>query len=107
MGIDDDVIQSIVSTVLRIQPQCYRVILYGSAARDEMTDASDIDLLIVIREVVQSEHSMALRAALECFHYRFDLLVVSISEYLLRKDMPEDIVSTASATGRVLHSGEG
>ena len=46
MGIDDKMIQKIVERILSVtQPD--KIILFGSAATDQMTRDSDIDLLLV------------------------------------------------------------
>ncbi|RMD65699.1 nucleotidyltransferase domain-containing protein [Candidatus Parcubacteria bacterium] len=43
-----DVLQDLVQRIQRAAPETVRIILFGSAARGEMTPDSDVDVLLVI-----------------------------------------------------------
>jgi predicted nucleotidyltransferase len=106
MKLEEETLAGIVAAILRAAANCCHVVLYGSAARHEMTMNSDIDLLIVIRGRTTSGHTDLLRSVLTSkFHYQFDLVVVSEADYQSRRLLKSDIVETAVETGRVVYSG--
>lgn len=49
----------------------HTVVLFGSAARNEMTETSDIDLLIVMPETITFEHAIALADDLAAHIHRW------------------------------------
>jgi len=69
-----------------------RVILYGSKARGEATEDSDIDILVVLKDIKnQSVEKMKIRQISWEICYKYDLLlsvIVRSEQDYLRKDTP-------------------
>ena len=90
-------------------PGCTALILYGSAARNEMSADSDIDVLVVFSRVPAEEDRMLVKRAIESFWSGpLDLLLTSSQEvekhYALENESDENcgIVETAIKTGLLL-----
>jgi predicted nucleotidyltransferase len=82
-------------------PSGSRVILFGSQARLEASDQSDVDFL-VIEPDLDNRHSemVRLRQELRPLRIPVDILVVSRSVFEEWKDLPNTILFDAAREGR-------
>lgn len=87
-----------------------RVILFGSYARGEATEDSDVDLLVVVDESTPStlrERSLGIRRLLtRAFAVPVDVVVRSAGAVRQWKDVPYSVVGEAMKDGRVLYERE-
>src|SRR5437870_13553844 len=75
---DDQIREAVAILVREAQPE--RVILFGSYARGEATSSSDLDLLVVEKEVRHQQAEMArLRRALSPLRIPVDVLVSDVA----------------------------
>jgi len=82
-----------------------QIILFGSHARGDADDHSDIDLLIVEAIVPNRyEEMIRLNRVLKGLLLPVDLLVVSEHEFESRSRTPGTVEHTASREGRVLYA---
>jgi predicted nucleotidyltransferase len=80
-----------------------RVILFGSHARDEAREDSDLDLLVVEPVVDDTaREEVRLRRALRGLGLFADVVVVSATDAQRLRDVPSSVVGLALAEGRVL-----
>lgn len=103
MGIDESVIQKIVERILSVtQPD--KIILFGSAATDQMTRDSDIDLLIVESDPSDyRKEYVRIRKALWEFDYPFDILFIATQWFEESKDVVGGIAYPANKYGKVIY----
>jgi predicted nucleotidyltransferase len=82
-----------------------QIILFGSHARGDADDHSDVDLLIVETTVSDRyEELIRLTRVLKDLILPVDLLVVSEHEFESRSRTPGTLEHTASREGRVLYA---
>ena len=82
-----------------------RIILFGSHARGDADDHSDVDLLVVEPAVSDRyEEMVRLNWALKGLLIPVDLLVVSEQEFEHRSSTPGTVEHTARREGRVLYA---
>jgi len=103
MGVDEEIIQEIVRRILTVaKPD--KIILFGSAARDEMTRDSDIDLLIVEPEIIdRKQEYVRVRRALSGIPFPFDLLFITTQWFEASKNVIGGVAYPANKYGRVLY----
>lgn len=103
MGIDGHVAQELVKRVLTAaKPD--RIILFGSAVSGQMTQDSDIDLLVVERSPNNTrEESVKIRRALGDLGFPVDVIVISTERFEETKDIFGGISYPANKYGRVLY----
>ncbi len=103
MTVQESTLEQIVATIVQLaHPD--RVILFGSAATGEMTADSDLDLLVVERQVTNTrQESIRLRAALEDVPYPIDVIVMSRQWFDDTKNVIGGIAYPAHKYGRVLY----
>ena len=81
-----------------------KIILFGSHARGEATEDSDVDLLIVQRtEEDFYERSVPIRKALLGFSCAFDILVRTPREFDAERNVYWTAVHDAATVGEVLY----
>lgn len=80
-----------------------KVILFGSAARGEASEDSDIDLLIVSETEDTVEESIRARLAIGVIGAPVDILVYTPEEFSERSKDRHSVVYNAINEGRVLH----
>jgi predicted nucleotidyltransferase len=81
-----------------------RVILFGSQARGEAAEDSDIDILVVEDSVADRGKEMVrLNRALRSLGLAIDLLVVSEQQFTYWRDTPGNVYYEAATEGRVLY----
>ena len=103
MGIDEKLLGEIIRRVLGVcRPE--RIILFGSAAKGNMTRDSDIDLLVV--ETLPGntrQESIRIRSALRGMGYPFDVIVMSAERFEETKQIVGGIAYPAHKYGRVIY----
>jgi predicted nucleotidyltransferase len=83
-----------------------RVMLFGSNARGTADEGSDLDLLVIEREVPnRAAEYLRLRQAVGAVGTGVDVLVYSEREAARRADVPGTLLYWAVKEGRVLHDG--
>jgi len=89
--------------VAALEPR--QLILFGSRARGEGRNDSDVDLLVVWKdEMPPPERSAAVRRVLRGIPASFDIAVVTPSEFDRLRSRRSSIVGVAAREGRVLHA---
>lgn len=104
--LDDETIQSAVARLAAAAPSAIRVILFGSYARGAADAGSDLDLLVVEREIPdKAEEYMRLRDALGRLApgVGVDLLLYREHEYAERSQVPGHVLYRARKEGKVLY----
>jgi predicted nucleotidyltransferase len=103
MGVDETLLNEVVRRVLTVaQPD--RIILFGSAATGQMTQDSDIDLLVVEPEPANArDRSVKIRRALGDVQYPVDIIVMSSERFEETKNIIGGIAYPANKYGRVLY----
>lgn len=99
--IDPATIQEAAERLLRATPPGTEVILFGSYARGQARDDSDLDFL-VIEPVLQSRRNemVRLRQELRPLQVPVDVLVVSREAFESWKDKPNTVIYLAAREGR-------
>ena len=81
-----------------------KILLFGSAASDEMGLDSDIDLLIITQDSENPRvQSVQIRRQLRGIPFPFDILVTSQDQFDTFKDVVGSIFYTALKHGKVLY----
>ncbi len=81
-----------------------KVILFGSYARAEATENSDLDFLVIVPSVASKQREMTrLRRALRPLGVSADVLVASITEVEDWGHLPSTTLYWALTEGKVLH----
>lgn len=107
MGIDKKVIDEIVSRVTAAVPAT-RIIVFGTAATGEMTPDSDIDLLILERELPDPRaERLRVRIALQDIDYPFDIIMMSEQRFEETKNIIGGIAYPAHRKGRLIYQAAG
>ena len=81
------------------------VIIFGSVARHEAKDDSDLDILVVFNEPV--DHKQMYYELSGCFvglGLPFDLLIMSYEDYVHYKDLDQSFTRKIVSTGEVVYS---
>ncbi len=81
-----------------------RIILFGSAARGEMSEGSDLDLLVIVPDGTDCRATAKkLYRVLRGLEYAKDILVFQQSDVQQQRDNPYLVVHRALAEGRELY----
>ncbi len=101
--IDERLIQKIVEGITRLtQPD--RVILFGSGATGQMTEDSDIDLLVLERDVQDMrEESCRLYGSLVGLGIPLDIIVMRTERFEETKGVIGGIAYPANKYGKVIY----
>jgi predicted nucleotidyltransferase len=79
-----------------------KVILFGSYARGDATDGSDLDFLVVEPEVrARRKESVRLRDVLRPLRIPVDIIVASEKTFRYWADTPNTVICGAAREGRV------
>jgi predicted nucleotidyltransferase len=107
VNISDNIIDRMTQRIVHeVHPQ--RILLFGSWARGQVNQDSDIDLLVVEREPFGPARSRRQEAAriwrcLSEFRIPKDILVYSVSELAHWKDSGHHVIGMALREGKVLY----
>ena len=84
-----------------------KVIVFGSYGRGDADEGSDLDLLVVEREIPDyTQEYLRLHGALDSLGIGVDLLLFTLSEFEKRRDWWTTPVYWAAREGRVLYERE-
>lgn len=93
-----------VQRIARTATQPAKVILFGSYARSEADEGSDLDLMVVERELPnKAGEYLKLKSAIGRVGVGVDLLLYSEQEFLRRSQVPGTLPYWALKEGKVLH----
>ena len=82
-----------------------RIFLFGSAARDEVTPTSDIDLLVVMPEGTHRRHTAQdLYQAIDGVTVPFDLIVATPTDLEKHRNNPGLIYKTILKEGKLIYA---
>jgi predicted nucleotidyltransferase len=104
MDVDQKLIEEIIGRILAVtQPE--RIILFGSAARGEMTPDSDIDLIVLKKAAPANsrKESIRLRQALRGLDRAFDIIVMTTDRFEESKGVIGGIAYPANKYGKVIY----
>ncbi|MGQ0592177.1 MAG: nucleotidyltransferase domain-containing protein [Gammaproteobacteria bacterium] len=104
--LDDKTIQSAVARLVAAASSASQIILFGSYARGAADAGSDLDLLVVEREISdKAAEYMRLRDALGRLApgVGVDLLLYREHEYAERSQVPGHVLHRARKEGKVLY----
>ncbi|HOC67518.1 MAG: Nucleotidyltransferase domain protein [Candidatus Hydrogenedentes bacterium ADurb.Bin101] len=102
--IDQATLDEIIRRILAVaSPE--KIILFGSAATGTMTADSDIDLLIVKRDITdRRQEYVRIRRALRDIAFPFDIILTTSDYYESTKDVVGGIAYPVNKEGRVLYA---
>jgi predicted nucleotidyltransferase len=103
MGISQTLVSEIVKRILdAAKPQ--QIILFGSAATEQMTKDSDIDLLVLESAPGDTrEESVRIRRAVRGLGHSFDIIVMATERFEESKDVIGGIAYPANKYGKVIY----
>jgi len=110
VSISEELIDKMARRIVReVDPQ--RILLFGSWARGEANEQSDVDFLVVEREPFGRNRSRRREAAriwrcLSEFRIPADILVYSLDELDRWKDSSYHVVARALREGKVLYESD-
>lgn len=83
-----------------------KIVLFGSYARGDFDDCSDLDLLVILPTVENRIGEMVrLRRVLKAIPMAIDIVVYSTAQVEDRRDLPGTMLFHALREGPVLHDG--
>jgi predicted nucleotidyltransferase len=102
--LDEQTIQEMANRLANVAHQPASVILFGSYARGDADEASDVDFLVV-EETLKDKATeyMRLRGALGSLPIGIDLLLLSRHDFERRSQVKGTMPYRARTEGRVLH----
>ena len=110
VNISSEMIEEMTRQIVReVDPQ--RVLLFGSWARGQANEHSDVDFLVVEREPFGRNRSRRKEAAriwrcLSEFRVSKDILVYSVSELAHWRDSSHHVIARALREGKVLYESD-
>src|SRR3990172_10817287 len=102
-AVDESLVRQIVQRIVSVtKPE--RIILFGSASTGRMTKDSDIDLLILERDLRDARgERLRIRGALQHLCRPFDVIVMPIEDFEDSKGVIGGIAYPANKYGRVVY----
>jgi uncharacterized protein len=106
--VTDEVLADMVQAIMgEVDPE--RIYLFGSHARGEARQDSDVDLLIIVREPFGPEHSRfqeinRVYRALSSFRIPNDVLLYSSDEFAKWSQSLNHVVGRCSREGKLLYA---
>jgi predicted nucleotidyltransferase len=103
-SISTDILEQLVERLVRLASPV-KIILFGSTARSETYPQSDLDLLIVEKEVIeQYDEALRLDRALRDLMLPLDLIVVSEAQFKRYAQVPGTVYYRSQKEGQVLYA---
>ena len=101
--VDESLVRQIVQRIVSVtKPE--RIILFGSASTGRMTKDSDIDLLILERDLRDARgERLRIRGALQDLGRPFDVIVMPVEDFEDSKGVIGGIAYPANKYGRVVY----
>ncbi|HUT34468.1 MAG TPA: nucleotidyltransferase domain-containing protein [Planctomycetota bacterium] len=88
----------------RFRPE--KIVLFGSYARGDATEASDVDLLVILRtDLAKPKRSAPMYSLLRDYPCGKDIVVYRPDEVAEYQHLPTSLIHRALAEGVVLHEG--
>ncbi len=108
LSLSDEVLDKIVQKILT-QAKPEKIILFGSLAHGKATSQSDIDLLLIFRQLTVPRRFLRrkIRAALREFLIPKDIIIATMEEIERWKAVPQAFLTKAIKEGRVLYERQG
>ena len=101
---DATTLASAVQALAQAAPQAEQIVLFGSQARGDADDGSDVDFLVIERNVENRAHEMVrLRRVLRPLRVAADVLVYSRDEVNRWGQQPGTALYWALREGRVVY----
>lgn len=104
-SIDDELIQQVRHRIVEnVHPD--ELWLFGSAARQEARDGSDLDLLVVVKTAEgesQRDRARAIRRLFRGWRVPMDIVVVGPEEFAAGQEKPGHVARIATREGVRLH----
>ena len=103
MQVDEDLVREIVHRIVSVtQPD--RIIMFGSASTGRMSKDSDIDLIILERNLRDARRErLRIRQALRDLGHPFDIVVMPTENFEESKEVIGGIAYPANKYGRVVY----
>lgn len=104
--LDTETIQTAVNRMVAAASSPMRVILFGSYARGTADEGSDLDLMVIEKELPdKAAEYLRLRGALGRIApgVGVDLLIYPLAEYERRSQVPGTVLFEARLEGQILH----
>ncbi|KAF5428868.1 putative nucleotidyltransferase [Candidatus Methanomarinus sp.] len=90
--------------LLRKAANPVRIILFGSYARGDITEESDLDFLVIEKKLKACRmETVRLRDTLSPLRIPVDVLVISEKTYQEWKDLPGTVIYEAGLEGRIVY----
>jgi len=103
--ITEEIIKEVTRRLKEAAPEA-KIILFGSHARGDAGEASDLDILVVEKVVKARRKEMVrLSDVLEPLEVPVDVLVASLKNFQEWSEYPGTIIYKAAKEGRVLYDG--
>ncbi len=107
MNVDEKSLREIVRRVLSVVRPA-KIILFGSAATSQLTEGSDVDLLIVEADTSnQRSEYLAISKALWGLPYPFDIVFIAADWFERSKNVAGGIAYPAHQYGKVIYEAVG
>ena len=104
--LDANVLNQAVERMVASATRPLKVILFGSFARGDADEGSDVDLLVVERgQEDKANEYLRLKQAIGRIGVGVDLLVYTEDEFEMRSQVPGTVAYWARHEGKVLHDG--
>ncbi len=103
MKVDENLVREIVQRIVSLtQPE--RIILFGSASTGRMSKDSDIDVLVLERDLPDARgERLRIREALKDLGHPFDVIVMPTENFEESKNVIGGIAYPANKYGRVIY----
>ena len=103
-SVSADTLNKIVESLIALASPS-KIILFGSNARGEAAPRSDLDILVVEKELTaQHAESLRLGRALRHFMLPIDLVVVSEAQFNRYRQVPGTVYYNSQKEGRILYA---
>ena len=99
-----EIVQDLIQRIRRAVPETVRIVLFGSAARGELTPDSDVDVLVVIpSHLSEKQTTVNIYRHLRGFPYPMDVIVVTTANLQRYAFRPGTIVRPALQERREIY----